>query len=425
MTKYDFTAIDKVELSPVVKKIWLFSTIIVLILFSMLFLPWQQTVKGKGEVIALDPTQRDYAVLSPVDGFVEEFYVHENQFVKKGEPLFKMVDLDKEYLAKLEKIQEDLKTQHQNTSQEILTTKKQKQQTQEYLDHGVEVYLHKIAQAKERLESLGLHQIALEKNYEITKNNFERMESLYKKGIESQRNYELSHNLYTKAQADLKKNKLDQEIEKKNITIAQKEQKKFLSETNTKVDSFTNALLSADNRLKSLTQQLANHSVTMERYKNSQVVAPKDGYVVRIFKNDQNRYIKKGEDVLHFSPSVTKKAIRLKVTDFNMPLIKEGLPTRIMFYGWPALQISGWPKIQFGSFGGVVSKVEHISHEKGYYYAYVVESKEEPWPKGDDLRIGTQASVYVRLSTVPIWYQLWRLMNALPPQMVTPDTEKY
>ena len=70
----------------------------------------------------------------------------------------------------------------------------------------------------------------------------------------------------------------------------------------------------------------------------------------------------------------------------------------------------------FGSFGGVVKTVEHISHEQGYYYSYII-ADNEGWPEGDSLRMGTQANVWVRLSTVPIWYHLWRSINALPPQI--------
>ncbi|WP_304543479.1 HlyD family secretion protein [Sulfurimonas microaerophilic] len=425
MDKYQFNVVNKVELSPVVKKIWIFSFTIVLILFSMLFLPWQQTVKGKGSIIALDPTQRDYSILAPVDGFVEKFYVGENQFVKKGESLFKMVDLDTNYLHKLEQIEQNLEHQIENTTFEIKNLEKQHHQTQNYLEHGLEVYEEKVKQVQNKIKSLEFKKVSLEKNHEIEKANYERIKTLYNEGIESKRTFEKVENSYIKANAEFKKIDLDIEIEKKNMGILEKEKAKFLSQTTNKLHTIENTTLTVKSKLKNLNQQLSTQSIAIERYKNAEVIAQKDGYVVRVFKNDKNRYLKKGEEILHFSPSVTQKALRLKVSDFNMPLIKEGLPVRIMFYGWPALQISGWPKIQFGSFSGIVKKVEHISHEQGYYYAYVVEDPKEPWPKGDELRIGTQASAWVRLSTVPIWYQLWRLMNALPPQMVHPDREKY
>ena len=182
--------------------------------------------------------------------------------------------------------------------------------------------------------------------------------------------------------------------------------------------------MTSQNQLKSLSQDLQRHSVNVSRYTAGEVIAEKDGYIDRIFKNDKHRLIKKGEKIIHFSPQVSTKSILLKVSDFNMPLIKQGLSVRIMFYGWPALQISGWPKINFGTFGGIIKKVESTSHDKGFYYARVLEDPDEPWPTGNDLRMGTQVTAWVRLDTVPIWYQLWRLMNAFPPQMVTPDLER-
>ena len=423
MDKYKFTAIEKVEPSKIVRKVWFFSLTILFILTSILFLPWQQTVKGKGVLTAFDPTERDYSILAPVDGFIEKFYVHENQFVKQGEPLFKMVDLDNDYLLKLQKIELNLAEQVENIKLDIKNLEQQAIETKNYLENGINIYDQKVSQIEDKIKSLELKKISLENRLEIEKANFNRTESLYKEGIESKRVYELVENSFIKADAELKKVKIDIDIENRNITIQKREREKFFSSTQNKLYSLDSKLLNVKNREKNLEQQLVNQSVTIKRYQNSEVVAPKDGYVIRLFKNDKNRYIKKAEKIIHFAPEVTEKAILLKVSDFNMPLIKETLPVRIMFYGWPALQVSGWPKIQFGSFGGYVKRVEHISHEQGFYYAYVTEDPEQPWPVGENLRMGTQATVWVRLSTVPIWYQLWRFMNAIPPKMVHPKQE--
>ena len=204
------------------------------------------------------------------------------------------------------------------------------------------------------------------------------------------------------------------------IDIIKNEKDKFLNDTENKVKSLESLILSSKNKLASLQEKQQLQSMNISRFKTSKVYAPKDGYVVRLYENDSNKYIKKGEKILYFSPKVTQKTLLLKVSDFNMPLIKEGLKVRIMFYGWPALQVPGWPEIKFGTFGGLIKRVDPISHEKGFYYAYVVEDPNEPWPATDVLRPGTQAKAWVRLHTVPIWYQMWRLMNALPPEMLTP-----
>jgi len=420
MNRYKFTSLDKVKINPLVERIWLFTFLIFLLLIGALFLPWQQTVKGEGTVLAYNPTQRDYSILATIDGFIDEFYVKENQFVKKGTKLFTILDLDKEYLDRLKFIEGSSKDQYKNSQIQAENFKVKQDNLAEYLRVGLRVYSQKENQINKKRESLNFKKVSFEKNLEIEKSNYERTKLLYKDGIESKRNFELRENRYVRANAELEKINIDIEIENNNLEIIKSERQKFLNETNNKIKILDNSALSSENRLKVLGQDVQKHSANISRYASGTVVAQKSGYVVRIFQNDKNRLIKKGEKIIHFSPKVTTKSILLKVSDFNMPLIKEGLPVRIMFYGWPALQISGWPKIEYGTFGGIIKKVEHSSHEKGFYYAQIVEDPNEPWPEGDNLRVGTQSTVWVRLATVPIWYQMWRLMNALPPQMVTP-----
>ncbi len=424
MIDYKFSALDNVKLNPLVRKMWLFSSVIFFLLVAMLFLPWQQTVEGKGTLMASDPMQRDYTIAASIDGFIDEVYVKENQFVKKGTKLFTIVDLDKKYKERLESIKNSSLGQYKNSQTQVENFKVKRQNLEEFYKTGLSVYEQRDKQTKNKIESLELKKISLAKNHEIEKLNYARTKLLYEEGIESKRNVEVLENRFIKADAELKKIDIDIEIEKNTLTIRQEEKKKFANETQNKIKLLDNSQLSLEIRLKSLSQDIQKNSSNITKYNSGEVVAQKDGYVVRIYQNDKHKFIKKGLKVMLFSPKVTKKSLMLKVSDFNMPLIKEGLPVRIRFYGWPALQISGWPTIQYGTFGGVIEQVEASSHEKGFYYARVGEDSHEVWPKGNDLRIGTQATVWVRLDTVPIWYQLWRLMNAFPPQMITPIIEK-
>ncbi len=420
MSSYKFTSIEKVEPNPIIKKIWLFTAIIFIFLVLILFLPWQQTVKGEGVVTAYDPSQRDYQVLSTMDGFIEEFYVSENEFVTKGTKLFKMVDLDKNYLQKLQIIQNATKDKYENSEIQIKNLTRQRDNAKEYSLVGLEVYNQKLSQTKDKIKSLFLKKLALEKNAEITKASYERVGLLYEDGIESKNKLQERENVYVKAKMELENVYVEIEIENKNVNIIKNDKIKFLKESQNKIKSLDNNILIARNGLKTLQQEIQGQSSNIARYSSGEVMAEKDGHVVRIYQNDKNKYIKKGEEIIYFSPKVSTKSVLLRVSGFNMPLIKEGLQARIMFYGWPALQIAGWPKIKFGTFGGVIKKVESSSYEKGFYYAQIVEDSKEPWPRANALRIGTQANVWIRLDTVPVWYQIWRLMNALPPKMVTP-----
>ncbi len=424
MSEYSFKVLELVKLSPLVRKMWLFTSLVFIMMIVLLFLPWQQTVKGEGTLIANDPAQRDYNVLATLDGFIQEYYVGENQFVKKGDKLFKMVDIDKEYSQKLDSIEASSIDRYKDSETQINNIEEKKKNLEKYLQLGLDVFIQRREQITRKIESLEYKKVSLIKNYEVEKLNLERIELLYKDGIESKRDFEVAQNKYIKANAELQKIDVDIEIEKNTFEILKQEQEKFLSETKNRLKVMDNATLASKAQLNAINQEIQINSLNSTRYKSGEVVAQKDGYVVRILQNDKHKLIKKGDNVIHFSPKVSQKSIVLKVSDFNMPLIKEGLPVRIRFYGWPALQISGWPTIKYGTFGGTIKYVEATSHEKGFFYARVEEDPNEPWPKGDNLRVGTQSTVWVRLETVPIWYQLWRLMNAVPPQMVTPIIEK-
>ena len=418
MNSFEYTALDKVSLHRYIQKIWFISMIIFSLALLFLFLPWQQTVKGKGVISAYDPTQRPYAISATIDGFIKEFHVEENQFVKKGELLFTMVDLDKKYSSKLKSIEDKTKEQLENINQQIVIAKERKNNLKEYMNVGLSVYTQKLSQVQDKIKSLNLKKTSLDKTHDIEKSNFQRIKLLFEDGIESKRRYDTMENIYIKAKADLEKISIDILVEKKNIDIIKQEKEKFLKDTQNKIKSLEESIISAKNSMTSFDRDLQRQSMNISRYDKSEVYAQKDGYVVRLFESDKNKLLNKGDKVIYFAPKVTQRTLLLKVSDFNMPLVKEGLPVRLMFYGWPAMQISGWPTIKYGTFGGIVKKVDSISYDKGYFYAYVVEDPNEPWPNIDTLKIGTQTTAWVRLETVQIWYQLWRTINGQPPIML-------
>ncbi len=421
MDRFEFDALKLAETHPFVNRIGRFTFFLILFFIAILFLPWRQTVQGEGTLIAYDPTQRIQSISAPIDGFIDNFYVSENEHVKKGMKLFNMIDPDKEYKTRVYKMKEDFEQQHQNTENELLVLKQKDTSLLNQKRIRIELYDKRYTQAEERLKSLQLKYQAEKKNYEVLFNHFTRIKQLYTQKIESKKNYEKSENQYINAKTQLEKIEIDIEVQKRNLSIIQQEKQHFLEEIENQIRTLENNMLGVETRLNILKRDYEKHLTEIARYETSSVVSQKDGFVMRILENDKNTYIKKGQPIIHFSPDVNTSALLLKVSDFNMPLMKEGLPVRIRFHGWPVLHIPGWPVIRFGTFGGIVKKVDPILHEKGAYYVYVVEDPNEPWPSHEELRVGTEAMAWVALSRVPIWYELWRLMNAFPANMVTPE----
>ncbi|HEX8415436.1 MAG TPA: HlyD family efflux transporter periplasmic adaptor subunit [Sphingomicrobium sp.] len=67
----------------------------------MAFVPWVQTAHGQGQVVALDPDDRQQQVTALVPGRVERWYVQDGQHVARGAPIARVVDLDPDLLSRL------------------------------------------------------------------------------------------------------------------------------------------------------------------------------------------------------------------------------------------------------------------------------------------------------------------------------------
>ena len=416
--------LEKLNLSPLVKRIWIFTFLLLITIIGILFLPWQQSVKGEGVLIAYQPEKRPFYIYAPISGFVKKYYVKEDMFVKRGKVIAEMIDLDENYIRRLKEIQTKTEEQIKTTKETINILQEKIEITKEKRQIGIQVYDNKIEKIKNKIEALKVKKISLEKNLEITKNNYERIKKLYEEGIESKRKLELEENKLVKVQADLRNINIEINIENQNLDITLKEKEKFLRDMNNKILSIEKQLTETKVKLNKYIKEYQKVSSQLSRYRTSIIKAPFDGYVVRILKSTTNQYIKKGEPILLFSPVINDRAILVKVRAVDMPLMKVGLPARIQFEGWPSLQIPGWPQISYGTFGGYISKVDPVSYKEGYYYVFVVEDKKEKWPDPSVLKVGTRANVWIRLSIVPIWYEIWRQVNAFPPKMVNPDEKK-
>lgn len=426
MTKYEFKAIKLCEPKDHIKRIWLISFIILFFLFLLLFLPWKQTVKGKGVLTSIHPSERQYTINAPISGYIDTFLIEESSVVNKGDAILRMRDLDKDFLKRLH---QDLNT----TLQELKNRNNQLANLQENIKRselnftlGLERFESRQKQLQNSLDTLTLENKTRKQQHRTAQNNCNRVKSLYDEGIESFRSYELSQNSCTQTQIALHQNELSIKTKTEALALLETEKKAFINTTENQITNQKSELLLIENSIYQLNQKKNGLERSIQQFQNSYVTAQKEGSVVKILQNDADRFIKQGEPLVLFAPKVTKEALRIKVSDFNMPLIKAGLKVRIMFYGWPAFQISGWPKITYGSYGGIIERVENTSHEEGFYYAYVTPNPNgETWPNPEVLRIGTQATVWVQLDTVPVWYQIWRLMQAAPPRMIIPDQEKY
>ncbi|MCK6694480.1 MAG: HlyD family secretion protein, partial [Thermoanaerobaculia bacterium] len=156
------------------------------------------------------------------------------------------------------------------------------------------------------------------------------------------------------------------------------------------------------------------------------VVAPQDGYIVKAIKPGIGEIIKEGDPVVSILPANVELAVEMFVRPMDLPLISVGREVRFIFDGWPAFFFSGWPGVSLGTFAGKVVAIDRNISANGKFRILVAQAPAEmPWPSA--LQVGGGAKGIALLDNVPLWYELWRVLNGFPPDLYeesTSDTGK-
>ena len=67
------------------------------------------------------------------------------------------------------------------------------------------------------------------------------------------------------------------------------------------------------------------------------------------------------EAVCTILPQSDDVAVEMFIRAMDVPLVSIGRKVRIEFDGFPALQVTGWPSVSVGSFGGTVKVVDFVN----------------------------------------------------------------
>ncbi|MEM6602785.1 MAG: HlyD family efflux transporter periplasmic adaptor subunit [Pseudomonadota bacterium] len=172
--------------------------------------------------------------------------------------------------------------------------------------------------------------------------------------------------------------------------------------------------------------QLQSAKSELSRQQTQEVIAPADGIIVQIRSGGLATSVKKDDVVATLVPQNVPLAVELYISGLDVALMKPGLKVRLQFEGWPAVQFSGWPSIAFGTFGGIVHAVDPSISQNGKFRILIKpELDDVAWPDERFLRYGAKVKGWVLLDTVPLGYELWRQLNAFPPEYTYEDKKEF
>lgn len=390
----------KTPLGPRVLAIFLLS--ILFLFICSLFLPWQQNIRGVGQMTALNPANRPQTVETVIAGRIQKWFVREGDLVKKGDTIVSITEVKEKYFDP--QLLSRLSQQITAKESSLLSKNKKADALQRQIVALQLAMKLKVEQAKAKLEAERV-------KFQNAENQFQRNKKLFDAGNIPLTKFQDMEYKFQGSQSEYLSAKI--ELERTAAEYQDKISKAESDLNNTRAEAFdTEAdIIKAKN-------ELANTQIRSGQY---QIVAPQGGYIVKAVKAGIGETIKEGEAICTIMPDVSDMAVEMYVKAMDVPLISKGRKVRIQFDGWPALQFSGWPSVSVGTFGGEVKVIDYVNSKPGEFRILVIPDKDDDkWPP--QLRMGSGTKGWVMLDNVPVWYELWRQLNGFPPSLYSDPT---
>ena len=351
----------------------------------LVYMPWRQVVAGSGSVTSFDPAARPQTVEALVDGRVVRWTVEEGARVQAGDVLAELEDigagfLDRDFVARAEQ------ARAARIQGAVLAVDAARQAT---------------AQAEQRVLSARAAVSNAAVETETARVRARRAETLTAEGLAATRDVETARLALQKAERDAVGASTalaaaERDLDGRRIAEAEAAQRTAQATAETDL-GVGNARARAENAV---------------------VRAPVAGTVVRIAQVGAGQAVKAGDVLATVVPDTEDQAAEIFVSDRDAALVEPGGPVRLQFAGYPALMVSGAPGLSVGVFGGRVAVVDAVDDGTGRFRLLVTpDAAGRAWPPQRFLRQGSSATGWVLLGEVSLGYELWRLMNGLPPQI--------
>ena len=370
---------------------------IILMFTIILFLPWQQNIRGSGKVTALNPMNRPQNVQSVIAGQIQQWHVREGQYVQKGDTIITISEVKEKYFDPklLMRLEEQIAAK-----EGTIVSKQEKSNALKRQIRALRSALNnKIDQSKAKLEAERIR-------FKNAENQFQRNKKLFEAGNIPLTKFQDIEYKYQGSQADFQNAQI--ELDRVEAEYLDKISKAESDLSNTHAELFE-----SQGEISKLRNEFANMQIRSRQY---QILAPQTGFVVKALKSGIGETIKEGDVVCTVMPEASDMAVELYVKAMDVPLLSKGRDVRIEFDGWPALQFSGWPSVSVGTFGGKVEVIDYVNSKPGEFRVLVVpDTNDQAWPK--QLRVGSGIKGWVMLDNVPVWYELWRQVNGFPPSL--------
>ena len=411
------------------KQLNLFLLVFAVIGCILLFLPWTQNITGKGLVTTLSPEQRPQSIQSQIPGRIEEWFVQEGDFVKKGDTILRISEVKSDYFdgKLIERTNEQIFAKNSSITaynDKVAALQRQIKALKNEQELKIEQAKNKLLQSKLKVKRDSIDFVAANTNIQIATTQYNRTLTLQKEGLKALKDVEEKRLKLqeTDAKRISQENKLlgskneilnaQLELSRIQVTFTDK-----ISKAQSEMYTAKSAGYNAQAQVSKLENNNSNYKV---RNSLLYVTSPQNGYINKAIKGGIGGTFKAGEDLVGIMPSNYKLAVETFVRPIDLPLIHIDEKVRVQFDGWPAIVFSGWPTISYGTYGAKVVAIERFISPNGKYRVLLApDADDHSWP--EVVRVRSGAKTIALLEDVPIWFELWRQLNSFPPNYYQPE----
>lgn len=415
--------------------------LIVLIVLSLIYVPWQQSVTGAGQIFIFNPGDRPQSIEAQIAGRLKQWKAVEGQSVKAGDILGEIEEIDQKFLdpnqLRSQRGQRDALLSSRAAAQARLTALESQLQDLSgsravaipAADERFRMAQDRIKVAEQNIEQAKQSVVTAQQNHERVKFLFED------KGLRSKRDLELT-------ELELVSQKTRLESVQAQLQLAQREAEalrldagRVTNDTSAQLNGVRVSMASVRESIAKIDSDILKLDIDIsnleQRGQQHLIKAPRDGKLVRVMGVGQGETVKAGTVLAQIAPTTQDQAAEIFLSDYDAPLVRPGDPVRLSFDGWPAVQFVGWPSVAVGTFAGKIKVIDAVGDSLGRVRVVVEPDQvavqkhgDEPWPSLDQLRPGSGARGWVMLRNVSLGFELWRQFNAFPASRDKPPMEK-
>lgn len=397
------------------------------LLLALLLLPWQQSARGTGRVVACIPTERQQSIEAPIEGRIVRWEVREGSHVKPGDVIVELSDNDPALQRRLREEREALRERQEAARARLTALEDRIAALGGSRTSAVQAASARTRGSRDRVRAAGETLTAAEAAAKTARLNFERQQALVEKGLSSVRSLEMAELEAVRTRTEVDRARAAVSAAKSEQAAAQSDELRIGTDMKAVLQEAQATRASASAEIANATAELVRMDVRLARQSTQTVRATMAGIILRLVRGVGGEMVKAGDPLAVLVPDTEQRVAELWIAGNDMPLLREGQKVRLQFEGWPAVQFVGWPSVAVGTFPGRIALVDAVDNGNGQFRVLVEPDPEAgaggAWPAARYLRQGVRANGWVLLNRVKLGFELWRQFNGFPPTIAASEPQ--